>query len=96
MAIYDYSCPSCGWSGTLYNIRISECDNQRCDQPLEKLLDILTDALCKETLVRSEDIPPSTFQMDASGNIGSAVLKNGQVVGGQFGGASGRRRRFKP
>lgn len=86
MAAYDFKCPECGQSTTRYNVKIAERDVQQCDNEL-----------CAGALLqRSEDIGASTFQMDASGNIGAPVDRHGRVMKAQFGGGHFQKRRFKP
>lgn len=87
MPIYEYSCKECGWKGLRINVPIDKRDEQFCiDCPNNQP---------KSWLDRSTDLSNNSFQIDASGNIGCAVSKDGNILKGQFGGDHSPKRRWK-
>ena len=90
MPSYEYSCPSCGWKGTLYQVSIAARDEQVCDQTPG-----YGPHTCGVKLVRVEIPEASDLIIDTKGGYESAVImRSGQKVAGEFGRQPGRRRGF--
>ena len=96
MAIYDYECPQCGWTGELF-AKISECDEQRCPKVhLVRSFHFFgappgtpTTYVCNALLKRSEEIPLSNIDPAGSFQTG-AITSKGQLIPGRFGASSGK------
>lgn len=97
MARYDYKCLACGWVGERLGVKISECDQQICDQQIPHRMFALFGAppetprhyTCGAELKRSEEIPHSMIDVKGSFQTG-AITSKGEVIHGRFGGTSAK------